>query len=43
MRSTRRDFLGSMGVGVAAALGPFVPYLNRRAEAQDGRPIPSAS
>jgi hypothetical protein len=34
MRSTRRDFLGSMGVGVAAALGPFVPYLNRRAEAQ---------
>jgi Protein of unknown function (DUF1552) len=36
MRSTRRDFLGGMGVGVAAALGPFVPYLNRRAEAQTG-------
>jgi hypothetical protein len=36
MTSTRRDFLGSLGVGVAAALGPFVPYLNRRAEAQTG-------
>jgi hypothetical protein len=32
MRSTRRDFLGSMAAG--AALSPFVPFLGRRAKAQ---------
>ena len=32
MRSTRRTFLGSLGA--SAALAPFVPFLNRQAEAQ---------
>src|SRR5687767_15600980 len=35
MRSNRRDFLSALGV--TAALGPFVPFLNRRAEAQQGQ------
>jgi hypothetical protein len=33
MRSSRRNFLKAMGLSAAAA--PFVPYLNREAEAQD--------
>ncbi len=32
MSMRRRDFLGA--VGVSAGLAPFVPYFNRRAEAQ---------
>jgi hypothetical protein len=41
MRSTRRDFLGFVGgAGVGAVLSPFVPFLNREAEAADaGYPI----
>jgi hypothetical protein len=34
MKPSRRDFLGTLGL--SAALGPFVPFLNRRAEAQAG-------
>src|SRR5262245_3728683 len=34
MSTRRRDFLTSLGA--AGALAPFVPYLNRRAEAQGG-------
>jgi hypothetical protein len=33
---TRRDFLGTLGL--SAAVAPFVPYLNRRAEAAGGFP-----
>jgi hypothetical protein len=37
-RSTsRRDFLGALGL--TAAMGPFIPFLNRRAEAQGTFPI----
>ena len=37
MMRSRRDFLSTIGVsGAAAALGPFVPFLNSRAEAQPG-------
>ena len=32
MMRSRRDFLGKLGM--SAALAPFVPYLNSRAEAQ---------
>ncbi len=35
MRSTRRDFLGTLGVGVSAVLAPFMPVFNRQAEAQN--------
>ena len=38
-RFSRRDFLG--GASVAAALGPFVPFLNRRAEAQADKAFPT--
>jgi hypothetical protein len=37
MRGSRRDFLGATTL---AALGPFVPFLNRRAEAQPGAAFP---
>ncbi len=35
-RMRRRDFLGTLGTG--AALAPFLPFLNRRAEADGGFP-----
>jgi hypothetical protein len=35
-KSTRRGFLGALGLSTAMA--PFVPFLNRRAEAQAGYP-----
>jgi hypothetical protein len=37
MRRSRRDFLGTLTAG--AALAPFVPYLNREAEAQVKPPV----
>jgi hypothetical protein len=37
MRRSRRDFLGTLTAG--AALAPFVPYLNREAEAQAKPPV----
>jgi hypothetical protein len=34
MTRSRREFLGTLGFGATAALAPFVPFLNSRAEAQ---------
>ena len=38
MKPSRRDFLGAMGL--SAALGPLVPFLNRRAEAAPAEGFP---